>query len=230
MWETLRIIEMSVPLDAKQLHASLKNELSGYLHPDLEPDYDQFVNLLSVYLKPAERSKKASLFDLLENLERKGLLGVGNYSVLKSIITNPEIRDKIEEYEHKIQAILHPKRVLVSTNPTDSVSPTGKRRDPLTLTEADLQRLASCFGFGWELFVGQLGIDSATIDQKKMENPNHVPTQIYHCLRAWWICQRSRPTINDFHKALTDSLECVSFSCSPDKYEQIKSDIENRRL
>ncbi|XP_033742977.1 uncharacterized protein LOC117329240 [Pecten maximus] len=217
-------MQMDLPLEAKKLHAELINKISGHLHPSMELEYGQFLNSLSVHLMPAERCPTHSLFKLLENLSRKGKFGVGNYDILKSLITDPEILFIIQNYEQKINEILYPDKVGQSSGSTE----TDSSADPLRLTEQDLQRLASCFGSGWEMFVGQLGVDSATVEQKKIENPTHMPSQVYNCLLFWYRQGRTRPTITSFHQTLQDSLDFCSVNM--DKYEKLKTDIENRRI
>ncbi|XP_060063738.1 uncharacterized protein LOC132544188 [Ylistrum balloti] len=210
--------KMSLPLEAKKLHAELINELSGHLHPSLELEYDKFLNSLSVYLSPVERHKTASLFQVLENLTRKGKFGVGNYSVLKSLTTNPEILSVIHKFEQKIYEILHP-------DMSKSVNETDNPADRLQLTEQDLQRLAPCFGNGWQMFVGQLGVDSATVEQKQMENSTHVPSQVFHCLLVWYRRCPKEATITKFDHILHNSLDMCTINM--DKYESLKKEIEN---
>ncbi|XP_021340147.1 uncharacterized protein LOC110441357 [Mizuhopecten yessoensis] len=98
--------------------------------------------------------------------------------------------------------------------------------DPLRLTEQDLQHLASYFGSGWEMFVGQLGVGSETVDQKKMENSTHVPSQVYNCLLVWFRKCPTRPTITVFDQTLQKSLDLCSVNM--EKYETLKKEIENR--
>ncbi|OWF54059.1 uncharacterized protein LOC110445645 isoform X2 [Mizuhopecten yessoensis] len=213
---------MNLPMEAKILHAELINKLSGHLDPSVGLEFEQFRNSLSVHLMPAEMSKSESLFSLLNNLGKKGKFGAGNYSVLKSLITNPHILSIIESYEQKINEILFPERVSKSTASMETDGPPN----PLRLTEQDLQRLASCFGSGWEMFVGQLGVSSEKVDQKKIENPAHMPSQVYNCLLVWFRQCPKRPTITVFDQTLQNSLDFCSVNM--DKYENLKRDIENR--
>ncbi|OWF54012.1 hypothetical protein KP79_PYT15308 [Mizuhopecten yessoensis] len=98
--------------------------------------------------------------------------------------------------------------------------------DPLRLTEQDLQRLASCFGSGWEMFVGQLGVGSEKVDQKKIENPTHVPSQVYNCLLVWFRQCPTQPTITVFDQTVQNSLDFCTVNM--DKYETLKREIEKR--
>ncbi|XP_021345971.1 uncharacterized protein LOC110445609 isoform X2 [Mizuhopecten yessoensis] len=101
-----------------------------------------------------------------------------------------------------------------------------KVENPLRLTEQDLQRLASCFGSGWEMFVGQLGVGSEKVDQKKIENPTHVPSQVYNCLLVWFRQCPTQPTITVFDQTVQNSLDFCTVNM--DKYETLKREIEKR--
>ncbi|KAJ8300610.1 hypothetical protein KUTeg_022129 [Tegillarca granosa] len=83
---------------AKSIHTKLLTEISNYVDPRVnQHQYDQILNRLRDLLKPIEQKQSKNIMEILECLEKRGHIAVGNYSV---------IRDRLNEFDVELGAMI----------------------------------------------------------------------------------------------------------------------------
>ncbi|CAC5390578.1 CASP7 [Mytilus coruscus] len=100
---------MDAKKKANDLHAKLTSQLNEQFGQFESDRYEQLVNRLKGKLSPKARKEAKNIMDILESLERNGIIGPGNYQYLKSFIGEYDVRvvaDLIEPTEREIQRIL----------------------------------------------------------------------------------------------------------------------------
>ncbi|KAJ8300152.1 hypothetical protein KUTeg_021671 [Tegillarca granosa] len=83
---------------AKSIHTRLLTEISNYVDPRVnQHQYDQTLHRLRDLLKPIEQKQSKNIMDILECLEKRGIIAVGNYSA---------IRDRLNEFDVELGGMI----------------------------------------------------------------------------------------------------------------------------
>jgi len=90
-----------------QLHHEMVHKISEHIAPVLEDQWSGFMNLMSPYLTPVDKSQCKSVFDVFDKLLRKGIIQYGHYDVILDTFTgrNVPIVDIIKKYTLQMNAL-----------------------------------------------------------------------------------------------------------------------------
>lgn len=104
---------------AKSIHTKLLTNLSNYISPLVnENEYDQFQNRLRDLLKPIEQKQSKNIMDMLQILERRGVIAVGKYDVIKERLNEFDVNlgDMIDDAVEEINNIERQNEVVTSSD------------------------------------------------------------------------------------------------------------------
>ena len=97
------------PQEARRIHLKLLSDLRNYIseHVDNE-EWEQFKQRFREFLNPREQKQCKNLSDIFEKLEKRGKLKIGDYSNVKEILNDYDVKtcEMVEEAEEEIKKIV----------------------------------------------------------------------------------------------------------------------------